>query len=66
MALGCDAADKGIQPGDVITHVNGKAVDSAEELTTALAGDKAKDGVRLRIRDRRGATRFVFVTPRLE
>ncbi|NLW86627.1 MAG: Do family serine endopeptidase [Planctomycetes bacterium] len=60
---GSDAADKGIQPGDVITHVNGKVVDSADKLTDALAGDEAKDGVRLRIRDRQGGTRFVFVTP---
>jgi len=61
---GSDAADKGLRPGDVITHVHGKPVKSADELTNALASDKAESGVRLRVRDRRGGTRFVFITPK--
>jgi len=58
-----DAADRGLQPGDVITHVMGKKIISADELTRALASEEAKNGVRLRIRGRNGVTRFVFIMP---
>jgi serine protease Do len=61
---GSAAADKGVEPGDVITHVQGKQALSADVLTRALAGDDAKNGVRLRVRDRRGGMRYVFITPK--
>jgi len=60
---GSDAADKGLQPGDVITHVDGTTVKSADDLAEALGGDKADSGVRLRIRDHRAGVRFVFISP---
>jgi len=63
VAPGSDAADKGIQPGDIITHVRGKKIASAGAFTRALAPENAQKGVRLRIRDRQGGTRYVFITP---
>ena len=63
VAPASDAADKGLQPGDVITHVQGTKVTTAEQLTRALAGGDVDSGVRLRVRDRRGGTRFVFISP---
>jgi len=64
VAPGSAAADQGVKPGDVITHVQGKQVVSADVLTDALAGDEAKNGVRLRVRDRSGGMRYVFITPK--
>lgn len=62
---GSDAADEGLEPGNVITHVQGKKVTSADDLTRALAAKDAQKGVRLRVRDhRRGGVRFVFLTPK--
>ena len=66
VAPGSDAADKGVEPGDVITHVRNEAVATADELTRLLASKDAKSGVRLRIRDRRGGTRFVFIAPKTD
>ena len=61
---GSEAGDKGLQPGDVITQVDGQDVTSADELTQVLASDKADDGVRLQVRGRRGGVRFVFIAPK--
>jgi len=61
---GSDAADKGLEPGDIITHVQRKKVSTTDDLTRALSGQDVKKGVRLRIQDRRGGTRYVFITPR--
>jgi len=60
---GSEAAGKGLQAGDVITHIQGRKVESAGELTKAMSADKVKGGVRLRIKDPRGGSRFVFLTP---
>jgi S1-C subfamily serine protease len=40
-----------VDPGDVITHVNGYAVNTLEELVVALATAKDKDDVQLVIKD---------------
>ena len=58
---GSDAADQGLMPGMVITDVDGKDVDSPAAFRRITA--EAKGGIRLRVRDEAGATRFVFITP---
>lgn len=63
VAEGSDAADKGIRPGDVITHVRDRRVTSTGKLARAMSGKDAKTGVCIRIRDRRGGIRFVFIKP---
>jgi serine protease Do len=55
-----DAAEKGLQVGAVITHVQGRAVTTVEQFRQAVAAAKA-DGVRLRVRGRDGGQRFVFL-----
>ncbi|MFW6132351.1 MAG: Do family serine endopeptidase [Planctomycetota bacterium] len=57
---GTDAAEQGLRPGMVITHVDDEAVTSPAAFRRALRGTA---GVRLRVRDPRGGARFVFVTP---
>jgi len=61
---GSDAAEKSLQAGQLITHVHGKKVTSADEFSRALASKGHKAGVRIRVQDRRGGTRFVFIAPR--
>ena len=61
-----DAAGKNLEPGDIITHVQGKESTSAKYLTRILTGDDAKKGVRLRIRNRRGVMRYIFITPKIK
>jgi serine protease Do len=46
--VGGPAARAGIQPGDVITAVNGTPVKSVQDLRSAA--DKAKDGIALLVR----------------
>ena len=60
---GSDAAEQGLTVGMVITRVQGKDVRTAEQFTVALKGEDADAGVRLRVVDRDGGARFVFVTP---
>lgn len=60
---GSDAAEQGIGPGMVVTHVDGKAVTSAKAFAEALEKRKTPAGVRLRVVDRRGQAQFVFITP---
>jgi len=57
-----DAAEKGIKPGTVITHIQGKAVKSAAQFAAALKAGSPK-GVRLRVMDPDGNARFVFLAP---
>ena len=63
VAAGSDAAEQGLAPGMVITRVQGKDVRTAEQFDAALKGEDADSGVRLRVVDRTGGARFVFVTP---
>ena len=59
-----DAAEQGVTPGMVVTHVQARPVGSAEAFRKALADKGAASGVRLRLRTRSGGTRFVFLTPK--
>jgi serine protease Do len=60
---GSDAAEQGLTVGTVITRVQGKDIRTAEQFDAALKGEDADAGVRLRLVDRDGGARFVFVTP---
>jgi len=61
VAADSDAAEQGLIVGTVITRVQGKDVRTAEQFDGAL--EDADTGVRLRVVDRDGGARFVFVTP---
>jgi len=58
------AAEQGLRAGDVITHVQGRKVRTAEDITNALSAPQAASGVRIRVRDPRGGSRFLFLTPK--
>jgi len=58
---GSPAATAGLQAGDVITAVDGKAITSADDLTAAVAAHQPKDKVTLTI-TRNGKTMSVDVT----
>ena len=60
------AAEWGVRPGDVITRVQGRKIRTAEDLSEVLSTKVAASGVRMRIRDPQGGTRYVFLTPRKE
>jgi S1-C subfamily serine protease len=51
------AADAGLQPGDVVKKVNGREVETVQDLRTAL--DTHKDAPALVLVSRNGATVFV-------
>jgi S1-C subfamily serine protease len=59
---GSPAADAGLQAGDTITAVGRSTVDSAEELSTALAKHDAGDQVRITWIDTTGTTHTATVT----
>jgi len=61
-----DAAGKNLEPGDIITHIQGKKATSAKDLSRVLTGENARKGVRLRIRSKRGVMRYVFITPEIK
>jgi S1-C subfamily serine protease len=56
------AAESGLQPGDVIEKVNGKAVKSADELRTSL--DRPDGKASLVLIDRDGTSLFVTLAAR--
>jgi putative serine protease PepD len=58
---GTPAARGGLQTGDVVTAVDGKAVGSAEELSSSIDAKKPGDRVTLRY-ERNGQTKSVTVT----
>jgi hypothetical protein len=51
------AAGAGLQPGDIVTAADGKAVTTASELLSAAATVPAGKALTLDVRDRTGATR---------
>ena len=57
-----EAAEQGLRPGVVITHVQGEPVTTLEAFTKALAAAEATEGVRLRVRTPQGQ-RFVMIDP---
>jgi len=58
-----DAAEEGLRVGMIVLQVQGKDVKTAEGFAGMLAAKEAEPGVRLLVKDRRGAQRFVFITP---
>ena len=62
VASGTPAAAAGLTAGDVITAVNGTAVGSAQELTTAMQGHHGGDRIRLTWTDPSGASHSATVT----
>ena len=56
------AADKGLQPGDVILEVAGQAVNNPSEVASAVQGanENGRKSVLLRV-ERNDASRFVAV-----
>ena len=55
-----EAAGEGIRKGMVITHVQGKRIETAEAFTDIVEEIKG-DFIRLRVVDRRGNARMVFI-----
>ncbi len=62
VAEGSGAAKAGVAQGSTITAVDGKQIDSAEALTTALEGAKPGDQVKLSWTDPDGQSRTATVT----
>ncbi len=60
---GSPAADAGLTPGALITHIERRPVNDVETLREAVEAASAERGVLLRVRDRRGV-RFVVIRPR--
>jgi len=60
---GSAAAEAGIQPGDVITKINGKPVNSAEDLKTAVQSLRSGDEARVVIQRGRSRTLVTAVIP---
>jgi len=58
------ASDQGLRPGDVITEAQTTKIATAEDLAKALSAKEAQAGVRLRVEDKAGNARFVFISPR--
>ncbi|MDO4706758.1 MAG: DegQ family serine endoprotease [Comamonadaceae bacterium] len=58
---GAPAEKAGVQPGDVITHVDGKAVESTADLPRMIGGTKPGTAVKLTLL-RNGSNKDVMVT----
>jgi len=58
-----DAAEQGLRVGMIVLQVQGKDIKTAEGFARLLAAKEAEPGVRLLVKDPRGAQRFVFITP---
>jgi serine protease Do len=62
---GSDAATKGINAGDVVTHVNGEAVSSPDDVEAAVKRHGSRGSVRLTVRsDTRTTIVAIAVKPR--
>jgi len=62
VAAGGPAAKAGVEPGDVITAVNGKATPTIDDLTSVLSELKPGTTVRVRLLTQSGARRTVRLT----
>ena len=62
VTAGGPAAKAGIVPGDVVTAIDGKPVQSNDDLSTALAADQPGQQVKLSIAHADGTTSTVSVT----
>jgi serine protease Do len=58
-----NAAEKGLQDGQVILQAGGKDISTPEDLEKALASKDAAAGIRLLVTDTGGGKRFVFIKP---
>ena len=56
------AAQGGLNPGDVITQVNGVHVNSPEEFNAAMSKAKLSDGIRLHVRSADGMDRLLLLS----
>ncbi len=61
---GAPAQEAGLQQGDIIFAVDGKAIGAWDELVESVLGSKGRTLV-MSVRDEEGANREVMVTPRL-
>jgi serine protease Do len=62
---GSSAADQGLQPGMLITHVDKQPVESAESARGAMMKAPAKDGVLVQVQDSQGLTQYRILKPEL-
>ena len=60
---GSSADNEGLKEGMVITQVQGKDIDTAEQFKEAVSAKEAAEGVRMHVTDPSGGARFVFLTP---
>jgi serine protease Do len=60
---GSPADAEGLKEGMVITDVQNQAVLTADQFRSAVSKEETAGGVRLRVMDNTGGTRFVFLTP---
>jgi serine protease Do len=60
VAGGLDAAKNGLAVGHLISKVQGKPVNNADEFNKAVAAAKT-GGIRLLVKDKAGGQRFVFI-----
>ncbi len=58
---GSEAAEQGVAPGMVVTHVQGQAVTTVSAFAEALAVAEDGEGVRLRVQTPHGGQRFVMI-----
>ncbi len=58
------AAEQGLTAGTLITQIQRKDVATAAQFAEALTAKDAAAGVRLRVTDKEGGRRFVFITPK--
>ncbi|MCE5326518.1 MAG: Do family serine endopeptidase [Planctomycetaceae bacterium] len=63
VAPGSPADDQGLKEGMVITQVQDKDVDTAEQFEKAVSAPAAAGGIRVRVSDSSGGARFVFLSP---
>ena len=59
---GSPAADAGLQPGDLITSLNGQAISSPDDLTSTVLAQKAGSSVSATYVDQNGSTQTADVT----
>jgi len=64
VASGSDAAEKGVQAGQVIDQVDGKKVATAGEFSAALAKAEKQGRLRLRVITPDGGRRYVLISPK--
>ena len=58
-----DAAEQGLEPGMVITHVDGKAVGTAEQFNNAVTDAGEAAYLRLRVMAPDGGARVLLIAP---